>query len=754
MRLISATIRGAIGLKPYGEDVVIPFERFDPGPIALVGENGAGKSTILENLHPWPRMVTYSGSLTQHFYLKDSLRELRFEYNGKIYTSRFLIDGERKKIETYLYLEDQPLNDGKTPSYKKLVDELFGDPDLFFKSIFLSQNGDGISTLKAGESKKFFAGLMGLDKYEILSSDAKGRASQLAETRAELSGRIQQIEQAIKMNNDKLSEREETEKRLRDIRDGIRDREAALSAVDKEINDAQGRHTEQESLLEQAQKLKNDILSVNKEINELTDNNKAWLKKVESELQECQQAIEQQRKYIENADIIREKAKRFEELKRLDSELSVVARALSELTVKKESLDIKINNEIKSRTDQINLLTQQLKSNEKAAGQLDAVPCNDNEEYVRTCPLIDNARKGRDSAVQLKKELADLVARKDDPIPEQSKLAVLKAEIEATPYNDAQHNDIKNELEQLNKRDWTKLITDLDKAEMTIDNLKREIEKTNERRSEVERDFQGRSESLNTKRDEVMECFEEVSEKLKSFTDVNVAKLNTKKHSIQNALSNKRTELGEVQGQLKALDELAESNKKQKEELQQLSTNQDILNRDISDWRFLELACGKNGLQALELDSAIPQISEIATEILQEFGREWSIGINTIRDSADGKKEIEDFRIMVSRPGGVVELEKLSGGQKVWIEESLRKAVTIYLVKHSGRDYRTIMQDEADGPLDPDRAEAFLKTAFKAHELTGAHHTILITQRPEIWNQVPQRIHLNPETGKIEMVMN
>ncbi len=64
------------------------------------------------------------------------------------------------------------------------------------------------------------------------------------------------------------------------------------------------------------------------------------------------------------------------------------------------------------------------------------------------------------------------------------------------------------------------------------------------------------------------------------------------------------------------------------------------------------------------------------------------------------------------------------------------------------------MQDEADGPLDPERAEAFLKTAFKAHKLTGAHHTILITQRPEIWNQVPQRIHLNPETGKIEMVMN
>jgi len=754
MRLISVTIRGAIGLTPYGETVVIPFERFDPGPIALVGPNGAGKSTILENLHPWPRMVTYSGSLTNHFYLKDSLREIRFEYSGHIYTSRFLIDGEKNKIETYLYREDQPLNDGKTPSYKKLVDELFGDPDLFFKSIFLSQNGDRISTLKAGESKKFFAGLMGLDRYQLWSSDAKERASQLSETRAELSGKIQQLEETIKNSEGRLSEREIIEREIRSIQEIIRGWEAGLSAVDKEINETQVQAVERQSIIRQIDELKEEISFLNTEHDDLVETHKAKTKEIESKLQESQQGMEKQHQYLEHADTIRNKAKRFKELQQQDSELSELKQRVSELNIERKSRTIKIENEIKSRTDRINLLAQQIIINEKAAGQLDVVPCNDNENYVKTCPLIENARKGRDEVARLKKELAELEAHKDDPIPEQSQLDTLDVEIKAIPYDISRHNEIRDELKKLRERDWTKLISDLDKAETTIEGLEVGIEKLEDRLTEIAMDYDSRSKVITTKRIEKEKDLEQLNKSLSQMPEVNITKLQDKKSDIQNALSYNRTKFGEVQGRLKMLDELAETNEKQKEELKQLSTNQDILNRDISDWKFLELACGKNGLQALELDSAIPQISNIATEILQEFGREWSIAISTIRDSSDGKKEIEDFRIMVSRPGGVVELDKLSGGQKVWIEESLRKAVTIYLIKHSGRDYRTILQDEADGPLDPDRAEAFLKTAFKAHELTGAYHTILITQRPEIWNQVPQRIHLNPETGKIEMVMN
>ncbi len=187
-------------------------------------------------------------------------------------------------------------------------------------------------------------------------------------------------------------------------------------------------------------------------------------------------------------------------------------------------------------------------------------------------------------------------------------------------------------------------------------------------------------------------------------------------------------------------------------ELMALRASESAKRHDREDWLLLESACGKNGLQALRLDEAGPLIGSIATEMIQSFGREWAININTVRRSADNKKDIETFEIIVSTPEGVKEFDDLSGGEKVWVEESLRKAVTIYLIKNSGRDFRTLYQDEADGALDPERAQAFLDTSFRAHELTGAHQTIIISQRPEIWGRIPQRIHLDKSTGKLTVV--
>ena len=43
MKINRIKIRGAIGLKPYGDKVEIDFTRFDQGPIAIVGNNRAGK---------------------------------------------------------------------------------------------------------------------------------------------------------------------------------------------------------------------------------------------------------------------------------------------------------------------------------------------------------------------------------------------------------------------------------------------------------------------------------------------------------------------------------------------------------------------------------------------------------------------------------------------------------------------------------------------------------------------------------------
>lgn len=175
MRLIKLELRGAIGIyKGLGIfQINIDFNEFRNGLIALVGENGKGKTTIIENLHPYRRLVSRQGSLADHFFLKDSFRKLVFELDEVEYTSEIFIDGETKKVEAYLKKDSISLNDGKPTTYDEKIEALLGSEELFFNSVFSSQKNKGLSELSANQRRELFYELLGLSKYEIYQEKAK-----------------------------------------------------------------------------------------------------------------------------------------------------------------------------------------------------------------------------------------------------------------------------------------------------------------------------------------------------------------------------------------------------------------------------------------------------------------------------------------------------------------------------------------------------------------------------------------------------
>ncbi|MDQ7818422.1 MAG: SMC family ATPase [Melioribacteraceae bacterium] len=175
MRIIKLELRGAIGInKGLGiEEITIDFSCFQEGLIALVGENGRGKTTIIENLHPFRRLISREGNLSDHFYLKDSYRKLEFSFNGKIYRSEIYIDGITKKQEAYLKTDQLSLNDGKPTSYDEVLEEIFGSEELFFNSVFSAQKSRGISELSASQKRELFYELLGLNKYQLYLEKAK-----------------------------------------------------------------------------------------------------------------------------------------------------------------------------------------------------------------------------------------------------------------------------------------------------------------------------------------------------------------------------------------------------------------------------------------------------------------------------------------------------------------------------------------------------------------------------------------------------
>jgi exonuclease SbcC len=76
----------------------------------------------------------------------------------------------------------------------------------------------------------------------------------------------------------------------------------------------------------------------------------------------------------------------------------------------------------------------------------------------------------------------------------------------------------------------------------------------------------------------------------------------------------------------------------------------------------------------------------------------------------------------------------MSGGERVWIDEALTRAIAVYLAQSAGRRYQTLFSDEADGPLDPERKRMFMAMKREVLRLGGYEREIFVSQTPELWS--------------------
>jgi len=175
MRLLSLKLRGAIGIrKKLGlEEIEIDFSQFGPGLIAITGDNGYGKTTMIDNSQPFRELPSKPGTLEEHFELKNSYRILKFSFDENIYESKLMIDALTGKSEAYLYRDGLALNDGLKGSYDREVTKLFGSQKLFFTSVFAAQASKGIFSLQEGDLRKLFYEILGINEYSPREELAK-----------------------------------------------------------------------------------------------------------------------------------------------------------------------------------------------------------------------------------------------------------------------------------------------------------------------------------------------------------------------------------------------------------------------------------------------------------------------------------------------------------------------------------------------------------------------------------------------------
>ena len=164
----------------------------------------------------------------------------------------------------------------------------------------------------------------------------------------------------------------------------------------------------------------------------------------------------------------------------------------------------------------------------------------------------------------------------------------------------------------------------------------------------------------------------------------------------------------------------------------------DTRRRRIEDqaglWTLFAKCMSNDGLIALSIDDSGPTLSCLANDLLLAcYGPRFTVSLKTLVETAKGEAR-EGFDIIVhdAESGEGKSATQMSAGERVWINESLTRAIALYLTQNSGRRYEMLFSDEADGPLDPERKRMFMAMNREVLRVGGYTQEFFVSQTPEL----------------------
>ena len=714
------------------------------GLIAISGPIGTGKTTLLELCTPFRVFASRDGKMSDHVFLRDSVKDLTIEHNGHQYQCIVKIDCDSGKCEGFIFEDGESLVSGKAREYDKKIVELFGSPELFFSSVFCAQNAPKMSDMTVGEIKGLFSEFLQLDQLAAWEQQSKDLARDLVNSKSGMEAEMQQLEldrdvpAAVEVERHAVAQRDissialvrlKTEKEKLEAElaqaktadqknEVLRERLKAQNlniteSVDRSSTWVMGQNTELEGLRGDAKTLIAEIAEGEGLAAKLTSIDAAEAEQkltgakileIEDKLlggkerkaeTETDESDEQKKKGA--ALLRRVTAEKDPEVPRLTTALSTAredAKALENLSPNCTDPDCALRVKAATARDSIPGLEQQLAfakvKQKEALGNANA-DIERSDKSIQVCQL-----RGDDHSATITRCDSDLVVLRERAQAETALIASRAGVVTAIARRTTQQADLvsikEKGVSQAFARD-KRVISD----NQAIEELRKLAKATGDA---IDHDAEQQIESISA----TLAC-----------QGTGITNQQTLVTSAEEAVVTARIRL--------------EQTKKNDERHAVLSTQLQTIDKDAAEWRYIQDACGKNGIQALEIDGVAPAITAYANKLLNATaGPLFSVSIRT-QDEETGK---ERFDILVIREdGSETLLEHLSGGQKVWVLKALRLAMTLISKEKSGHNFRTAFGDEEDGSLDVDSAQAFCAMYRQFMEEGGFDTFIFISHRPE-----------------------
>lgn len=698
MRIRSISISGLStssfigGIEPFDHEV--PDE---PGLIAIVGPNGSGKSHLLAALGPatlYRTMPGYGDAIANHINpsVDEMFIKLAFEIGGSAYQSRISTSRAGSSLENFAELTtgDTKIAGPSVRMYDSAIAKLFPSEEMFLASVFWAPGSTGtFLRMTPANRKALLAQLLRISRYAPLAKAASDQASSHTTNVATLRKKLDEMRRDL-----------EAVALARASHRGAMLRAAALGDEIASLRLEQGKISERLGEIAATIKQSNaeEARAARREIADQIRETNAKLARLSDEKTA---ASEFDHGLIELAKVDSAKA---------DNLLSVAEVAASVAQEEWEAaalVSVEIQAEEHKRAD----LTRRIADLKKQHGLLSIIEQPDSELCQR-CPLTKSAYDAKALSEKLASELEAMPGTAVDPEP--AKLKTKRAADEAVK---------KLRVSADSKRRYLNGLLEASRSIRPLDSIELEIEST----SCLLRSLRARHDAI-----VIVDCADLVAEERELRAKVaslegSVANLEQEKAEKERsvALWNKAIEDGPTPADISVAEvTLAESE------------------RTLLAYRMLADGLGRNGVPAIEMDAALPAISEIANTLLATpFGGRFSVRLSTQVEKKDGdKKESLDVRIEDGLSGRVG--LGVSSGESVVIDEAIRLALAIYAVRYGGYDLRTLYRDEATGALSYDNANAYVELLRQAQVVGGFEHVFFIAHQDYVYDQADWKIML------------
>jgi exonuclease SbcC len=325
--------------------------------------------------------------------------------------------------------------------------------------------------------------------------------------------------------------------------------------------------------------------------------------------------------------------------------------------------------------------------------------------------------------LELAESLEQLLTQDDFEPERRESLAAVRKQVGAVGYDQSRHESLAKRAQQLAGAERNLHL--LEQAEAALPEEQRQAETLTEairaREEAIAEDRAARAEA-----DRDLTRLPEVEAQAKTL-EGRVAQSERTEAEMRQRLG----AAAEARQRCSELGEIIDDKKKERE----------VSARDQALYEELAKAFGRNGIQALIIENAIPEIETETNALLARMSENaLSVRLNTQRELKSGAQS-ETLEIEISDGMGPRKYELYSGGEAFRVNFALRIALSKLLARRAGARLETLVIDEGFGSQDSDGRQRLVE-AINAVQDDFAK-ILVITHIDELKEVFPTRIEVS-----------